>query len=116
MQCMILCIAYGLASMTDDEFWLEVEKARSARQATQADIALACDVTQPHLSKVLAKKVPLTEKMRNALEAWLGSSDTAQGADPSDEVADLVQRLSRKPAKMHKQIMQILRLLDGLTS
>ena len=102
--------------MSDADLLGRIEAARSRRRLTQSDIALACGVTQPHLSKVLAKRANIGPKLRQALERWLESSGASPVATTPDEMANLVMRLSNKSPDKHKKIMQILRLLDGLTA
>jgi transcriptional regulator with XRE-family HTH domain len=101
--------------MTDEELLRLVEEGREARELSQANIALACNISQGHLSKILKGKVKLGRRARVALAAWLHSEEAIQTVGGSDQMTDLVRRLSTKSEKMHNLIMHILKLLDEMT-
>jgi predicted XRE-type DNA-binding protein len=81
--------------------------------ATQSDIARACEMSQPHISKVLRKRVKLATKTSAKLESWL-----AGNADEQPEKIEPLQSLSAKIAtvgpKRRMQIMQLLGAIDRL--
>lgn len=83
--------------------------------ASQASVALWCGISQPHLSKVLARKVKLAPKTRARLEAWSSASSTANPGPEAQELRRIVERLAEGPPDRVMHIMQILRLLDAVT-
>lgn len=83
----------------------------AAERLTQADLAAACGLTQPHLSKVLKEKVPLTGRTARALAAWLERQELFV---PDATLLSIGRKLHAAPAPQRMQIMQLLRSLDGL--
>lgn len=76
--------------------------------ASQASVALWCGISQPHLSKVLARKVKLASKTRSRLEAWSSSSSAANPGPDTEELRRLIERLAAGPPDRVMHIMQIL--------
>lgn len=100
--------------MNDDEFLGRVRRRIEAEALSQAQVADACDLSQPHLSKVLAGRIKLARKTRAALTTWMGSGTRLGTAVDRDGWDDVVARLrSRDPGRVD-QIMQLLRILDAL--
>lgn len=81
--------------------------------ATQSDVAEACGMTQPHISKVLRGKVKLAKKTAAKLEQWLGESSEAppEGRPTLETIAAKLDTLGRK---RRMQFMQLLAAVDGL--
>lgn len=89
----------------------EIRRRMSAERLTQTDLAAACGLTQPHLSKVLTEKVPLTGRTAHALADWLARHELFV---PDETLLSIGRKLRDAPANQRMQIMQLLRLLDGL--
>jgi transcriptional regulator with XRE-family HTH domain len=81
--------------------------------ATQSDVAGACGMTQPHISKVLRGKVKLAKKTVTKLERWLTSpSEAPPEAAPTLET--IAAKLESLRPKRRMQFMQLLAAVDGL--
>lgn len=81
---------------------------------TQSELASACDLSQPHLSKVLSYQVKLAPKTERKLSAWLESANSTVESTPHDMVRALATRLeSARPAR-RMQIMELLRAVERL--
>lgn len=100
--------------MTDDEFLRTVTDRMAWLRVRQEDVAAACGCSQGHLSKVLTKKVKLAPKTEAALRNWLASLSDENNANNAQEVRDLVDRLLQGPSARRMQIMQLLRLINGI--
>lgn len=86
----------------------------AATNASQAAVAAACAISQPHLSKVLAGKVKLAPKTRGRLDAWVSGPAAAAPGRDAEELQRLVLRLAEGSPERTMQIMQLLRLVDAL--
>lgn len=81
--------------------------------ASQSDVADACGVTQPHISKVLNGKVKLAKKTAVALERWLDQNRAA--AEPPPQTLDTIaEKLNALGPKRRMQFMQLLTAIDAL--
>lgn len=95
-----------------------------ARMATddvsQSELARACGLSQPHISRVLNKHLKLSKKTRTKLENWLkgsGGQLHPQGVAPSiAELQRLVRRLSENSPERRMHIMQLLRVIEAVAS
>jgi transcriptional regulator with XRE-family HTH domain len=85
---------------------------REAR-ATQSEVAEACGMTQPHISKVLRKKVKLAKKTAAKLEQWLGESSKAP-AEEGPTLETIAVKLGTLGPKRKMQFMQLLAAIDAL--
>lgn len=81
---------------------------------TQEDVALACGLSQAHLSKVLSNKVKLAKKTAGRLTAWIESASEAMDGSPDDYVRILAIRLKTLRPARRMQIMQLLRAVARL--
>jgi transcriptional regulator with XRE-family HTH domain len=85
--------------------------------ATQSDVARECGITQPHLSKVLRKKVKLAGKTSTKLAGWLAGDANRQQLQQVEPLKSLAIRIAALRPKRRMQIMQLLdaveRLLGG---
>lgn len=81
---------------------------------TQAELAAACNLSQPHISKVLSERVTLAEKTKRKLSFWLETAGGVGEASPNDIVRSLAARLETlRPAK-RMQIMELLKAVERL--
>ncbi|MBR0684454.1 helix-turn-helix transcriptional regulator [Bradyrhizobium manausense] len=81
--------------------------------ASQSDVAEACGVTQPHISKVLNGKIKLAKKTAAGLEQWLDENRQAQ--EPSPQTLEAIAaKLNALGPKRRMQFMQLLAAIDGL--
>jgi predicted transcriptional regulator len=79
---------------------------------TQSELASACDLSQPHISKVLSGNVNLASKTEGKLSVWLQSAGDTTQATPNEIVRSLAARLERlRPAK-RMQIMELLKAVE----
>ncbi|MGU3420796.1 helix-turn-helix domain-containing protein [Methylobacterium sp. D54C] len=101
--------------MSDDEMLVSLRERMDALGLSQAAVANACGLSQPHLSKVLARRVKLAPKTRAAIRRWLGRPSPSDVPSEPGEWEELIERLRSRPTARLMQIMQILRLLDRLS-
>lgn len=81
--------------------------------ANQSDVAQACGVSQPHISKVLNRKVKLAEKTSAALGRWLDQNQEVE--EPSLQTLEVIAaKLNALGPKRRMQFMQLLAAIDGL--
>lgn len=81
--------------------------------ASQSDVAKACGLTQPHISKVLSGKVKLAKKTAARLEQWLNQNWETQAAS-SQTLDTIAAKLDGLGPKRRMQFMQLLAAIDGL--
>ena len=82
---------------------------------TQVELATHCQLSQPHLSKVLANKVKLARKTSEKLTDWLASSERVSGAVGSDGAVEYVQQFAQRLAELRpNKYMQIMQLLNAI--
>lgn len=79
---------------------------------TQIELAAACGLSQPHLSKVLSRKVKLAKKTEGKLTGWLESSVDLSEDNPNDFVRSLATRLEQLRPARRMQIMELLRAIE----
>ena len=96
--------------MDEAELLSRVRARTAALALNQRELAAACGLSQPHLSKVLKGTIRLAPKTRRALETWL---DDAPGRSVAG--GGLFDRLLSGPGVRRIQLMQLLELLDRLT-
>jgi transcriptional regulator with XRE-family HTH domain len=102
-------------STVADDFLERVRERMAALRATQGAVAKSCGLSQPHLSKVLSRRIKLAKKTSLALADWLTHDKPADEDDSAQELRQLVERLLEGPTERRMQIMQLLRILAGLT-
>jgi transcriptional regulator with XRE-family HTH domain len=78
---------------------------------SQAQVAIACGMTQPHLSKILSNAVEPGKKATSALEAWLSGEKAASTAD---QLGRLAARLEATTPSKRMHVMQFLATLERL--
>lgn len=100
--------------MTDAEFLTAVRERMDALAASQTSVANACGLSQAHLSKVLAGRVGLASKTRFALARWLTMPPPSGSSPGPSDLEDLIDRLRSRDPERVMQIMQLLRIIDGL--
>jgi transcriptional regulator with XRE-family HTH domain len=81
--------------------------------ATQSDVAKACGMTQPHISKVLSGKVKLAKKTMAKLELWLAPSPEA-APERTPTLETIAAKLESLGPRRRMQFMQLLAAVDGL--
>lgn len=81
--------------------------------ASQSDVAEACGVTQPHISKVLNGKVKLARKTAAGLEQWLDQNRESRKPSPQT-LETIAAKLNALGPKRRMQFMQLLAAIDGL--
>ncbi|MGE8131798.1 helix-turn-helix domain-containing protein [Methylobacterium sp. NPDC080182] len=102
--------------MSDEETLASLRERMDALGLSQAEVAEACGFSQPHLSKVLAGKVKLARKTRAAVHGWLTCSVPSGMPLEPGEWERLIERLRSRPPAQFMQIMQVLRLLERLST
>lgn len=79
---------------------------------TQAELAAACGLSQPHLSKVLTRKVKLARKTEGKLTGWLETSGDLSEGSPNDFARSLAMRLEQLRPARRMQIMELIRAIE----
>ncbi len=78
---------------------------------SQTEVARACGMTQPHLSKILAKRVKAGRRATASLLAWAKSENPVGVAE---QLHRLAQRLDATTPKKRMHAMQFLASLERL--
>ncbi len=81
---------------------------------TQVELAAACGLSQPHLSKVLANRVKLAKKTEGKLKAWLETSADLSVDNTNDFVRSLTTRLGQLRPARRMQIMELFRAIERM--
>jgi transcriptional regulator with XRE-family HTH domain len=81
--------------------------------ATQSDVARECGISQPHLSKVLGRRVKLAAKTSSKLERWL-ADDSGRQQQRVEPLKSLAIRIAALRPRRRMQIMQLLEAVDRL--
>jgi transcriptional regulator with XRE-family HTH domain len=84
------------------------------RGDVQKDVANACQICQPHLSKVLNKKVKLAKKTSQRLERWLNDDVVVHSDPPSEILGSLGAKIANLRPSRRMQIMQLLQAINHL--
>lgn len=100
--------------MSSDDLITSVIERMDALRTTQAQVAKACGLSQPHLSKVLKKRVKLATKTTQRLTAWLEGLAIQKGVDGDEIIKSIASRLPALPQYRRMQIMQLLTAVDHL--
>lgn len=81
---------------------------------TQAELARACGLSQPHISRVLQRRLKLAKKTRERLVDWLAHAGPGD-SEPLDAMFRLLQAKAKTAdPRARMQIMQLLKALDGI--
>ena|ERR1700688_1673055 len=114
MQCIyIICNAWH-ELVTRSSLIVRLTARMRDIGATQSDVARECGITQPHLSKVLSKKVKLAEKTSTKLEGWLAGDANRRQQQQVEPLKSLAIRIAALRPKRRMQIMQLLDAVDRL--
>lgn len=81
-----------------------LEDARAAARLSQAAMAKIIGVTQGHYSKVITGKVPLTEGLRDRMNAWLAAHPSPAGS------ADVPLRMQELAASIRRECIELMHL------
>lgn len=104
-----------MMSATDKDLVASVQRRMAARSITQRELASACGISQPHLSKILSRSVRLGRKAQGRLTDWMLRDDAGQTGGTDDELRRLLDRLLAGPEERRMQIMQLLEIVERLT-
>jgi transcriptional regulator with XRE-family HTH domain len=78
-----------------------VEKRRISLGQTQAAVAAACGITQPHYSKVVGGLVGLTGKLEERLNQWLqGNPSHRETSELDSEILTLTREIASKSKRL----------------
>lgn len=89
-----------------------VQQRMQQRGITQAELAAACSLSQPHLSKVLSYRVKLAKKTESRLTGWLEASGDLPAGSPNDFVRSIAARMEQMRPARRMQIMELLRAIE----
>lgn len=81
---------------------------------SQSEVALACGISQPHLSKVLSKKVRLASKTEVRLIAWLKSTEVVRQRKTRRTVRAVASRIEAMRPSRQSDIMKLLSAIEAL--
>jgi len=83
-----------------------VEQARLKTRLSQAQLGRTLEITQGHYSKVMSGKVPLTDDLRQKMEAWLETQgDLTAGPQVTRRVHELA-------ASIRRECMELMHLVS----
>lgn len=88
-----------------------VKRKIAELELTQKEVASACGITQPHLSKILSEAVKPGRKASGALDLWLGL-ETPPAA--TDQLERIRAKIDSAPRRKRMHAMQFLRALESL--
>lgn len=100
--------------MASNQIIDEVQGRMTELGITQMELAAACGLSQPHLSKVLSKHIKLAKKTAHNLTVWLEATETGSETSPPDIVRSLAARLEKLRPTKRMQIMQLLKAIERL--
>lgn len=92
----------------------KVKRRMSETGATQSDVASACGLSQPHISRVLRQDLKLCRKTESRLQSWL---DSAAGAPPGraqDPMHSIAAKVDALSPRKRMQFMHLLKAIDEL--
>lgn len=85
-----------------------VQRRMELLRITQPELASACRLTQPHISKVLNGKIKLTKKTETRLQFWLETTNRNTNNRTSTAVREMAARIERTHPDRQIQIMKLL--------
>ena len=100
--------------MDSADFVAQVNRRMEQLGVTQTELASACSLSQPHLSKVLSLQVKLADKTRRKLSEWLAVADSTADIKSLDVLRSLASRLELMKPGRRMQIMEFLRAVERL--
>ncbi len=100
--------------MGEDELIKKVLELMRKRGTNQCGLSSATGLSQPHLSKVLGRKLKVAARTKGALLAWIAAGSPAVIRPPTDEVAALLLKLQGLPPDVAMQFMQIMDMLSDM--
>jgi transcriptional regulator with XRE-family HTH domain len=108
-------------SMVSVDFVDSVIARMAAHGVSQSALARECGLSQPHLSRVLNKRLKLRAKTRSRLEHWMAGSSVGgpmqEGSVPTvQDLQQAVLRLGAKAPERRMQIMQMLKAIEAIIS
>jgi hypothetical protein len=100
--------------MASDDL-IELVNERMRRDgATQVEVAAACELSQPHISKVLSQRVKLAAKTAHRLTAWLGTDTINCHGSAENVIRSIADQLERLRPNRRMQLMQLLKAVERL--
>jgi hypothetical protein len=100
--------------MAEDDLIKKVLELMRERGTNQCGLSSATGLSQPHLSKVLGKKLKIAARTNGALLAWIEGGAPSAIRPPTDEVAALALKLHDLPPGIVMQFMQIVDALSEI--
>lgn len=100
--------------MLPNDLLTQIEARMRETRATQSTVAKACQLSQPHLSKVLSRRVKLAKKTAAKLESWLTAPTEAPAPTSSPTLETIATKLESLAPKRKMQFMQLLAAVDDL--
>jgi len=86
----------------------QVRREMTSRGVTQAALAMACGLSQPHISKVMSGRVKLAKKTHQKLTDWLQGDTTDDFKNVEEGVALIQKSLEKMPAGKRREFMQFI--------
>lgn len=81
------------------------------RGLSQAEVARVCGMTQPHLSKILSKRIKPGRKAVLALLAWSGA---VEDSSLEDQLENIARRIRAASPQKRMHAMQFLSSFERL--
>jgi transcriptional regulator with XRE-family HTH domain len=100
--------------MTKTDLVAAVAKRMAELGLTQTELAAACGLSQPHMSKILKKRLKLAKKTQERLGQWLERAENKESSALESTLRAVASKIRQADGKSRMQIMQFLTALDGL--
>lgn len=84
-----------------------VEEVRFRARLSQGHVAGALGVTQGHYSKVVSRRVPLSNRLKGRMEEWLA---TQEARDVGGQASIRIHQLA---ASIRRQCMELMHLVEA---
>jgi predicted XRE-type DNA-binding protein len=98
--------------MTSKALIAKVLETMAQLDVTQSELATACGLSQPHISKVLSFQVKLAPKTERKLTVWLKAARSEGGISKGEAVHALALRLEALRPTKRMQIMELLKAIE----
>jgi transcriptional regulator with XRE-family HTH domain len=114
MQCIKYYALHMAKSMSSSELISSIVERMAQHETTQTELAAACGLSQPHISKVLSSRVKLAPKTKRKFAQWLEATGSTAAPNPHEILHALATRIEALRPLKRMQIMEFLRAVERL--
>ncbi|MCF3630529.1 helix-turn-helix transcriptional regulator [Thalassospiraceae bacterium LMO-SO8] len=90
----------------------DVAEKMAEQKVTQSELAVACGLSQGHISNVLNNKVKLGNKTKDRLMLWLEEGASGESREIQLAILELAGKLGRHRPSKRMQIMELLKAIE----